>query len=302
MLLGPLFLLDHPSTGTIGLRSQSSIFHGDVFSTSYLLFHSACTTFMYVVTVWPILYLSYMVIFSKKQRIKIEYSIVNNSKTQWGLFFLFAGVAYSGMMLIIKEELHRLAEPVWDSIFENYSLPVVCCVGGTMMHILIYSMLSIFALVIQNVADFQELKIQQNKKPASFRDWMYIMKEVLASMLFWQGPFLYGQYGFVEMVSLPLEYKKIGSVEWYLFFCFAAAVIEDVWHFMAHRTCHVNKWLYKNVHKLHHTYTSPFGPVAEQAHVVETLFLGLGFFPFRLHVGPLFHDDALAVVQTSFDA
>jgi methylsterol monooxygenase len=39
---------------------------------------------------------------------------------------------------------------------------------------------------------------------------------------------------------------------------------------------------YKHIHKLHHTYSAPFGIAAEYAHPLETIFLGLGFF-----VGPL---------------
>ena len=35
---------------------------------------------------------------------------------------------------------------------------------------------------------------------------------------------------------------------------------------------------YKHVHKVHHTYTTPFGLTAEYAHPIETSVLGFGFF------------------------
>lgn len=43
----------------------------------------------------------------------------------------------------------------------------------------------------------------------------------------------------------------------------------------AHRALHWGP-LYKKIHKLHHTYSAPFGLAAEYAHPLEILILGLG--------------------------
>jgi methylsterol monooxygenase len=52
-------------------------------------------------------------------------------------------------------------------------------------------------------------------------------------------------------------------------------VLEDTWHYWMHRTLH---WapLYRNVHKLHHKYSAPFGLAAEYASPIEVMLLGIG--------------------------
>lgn len=52
-------------------------------------------------------------------------------------------------------------------------------------------------------------------------------------------------------------------------------MIEDAWHYFGHRLFHY-PYLYKRIHKLHHTYSAPFGLAAEYAHPIETLVLGAG--------------------------
>jgi methylsterol monooxygenase len=53
-------------------------------------------------------------------------------------------------------------------------------------------------------------------------------------------------------------------------------VVEDAWHYWNHRLMHEVTWLYKNVHKLHHTYSAPFGMTAEYANPIEVMVLGFG--------------------------
>merc|ERR1711957_933882 len=54
-------------------------------------------------------------------------------------------------------------------------------------------------------------------------------------------------------------------------------LVDDTWVYFGYRALH-DRRIYKYVHKLHHTYTSPFAPSAEYEHPVETVFLGIGFF------------------------
>jgi methylsterol monooxygenase len=63
--------------------------------------------------------------------------------------------------------------------------------------------------------------------------------------------------------------------------CLVFLVVEDAYQYFAHRFLHWGS-LYKNIHKLHHEYSAPFGIAAEYAHPLETIILGLGFF-----IGPL---------------
>ncbi|KAF7729019.1 C-4 sterol methyl oxidase [Apophysomyces ossiformis] len=46
-------------------------------------------------------------------------------------------------------------------------------------------------------------------------------------------------------------------------------VVEDFFHYVAHRLLH-QPWLYRKVHKVHHQYAAPFGIASEYAHPVET--------------------------------
>eukprot|EP01118_Nematostelium_gracile_P010916 TRINITY_DN3831_c0_g1_i1.p1 TRINITY_DN3831_c0_g1~~TRINITY_DN3831_c0_g1_i1.p1 ORF type:complete len:296 (-),score=44.10 TRINITY_DN3831_c0_g1_i1:94-981(-) len=59
------------------------------------------------------------------------------------------------------------------------------------------------------------------------------------------------------------------------------ALVEDVTHYFLHRILHT-PWLYKNIHKVHHHYASPFGLAAAYAHPLEVIILGFATF-----LGPL---------------
>lgn len=88
---------------------------------------------------------------------------------------------------------------------------------------------------------------------------------------------MFGTYTFTEMFDIPYDWAHMPR--WYIL-CgqvLICAVIEDTWHYWVHRLMH-HKRLYKYVHKVHHTFQAPFGMVAEYAHPVETVVLGLGFF------------------------
>lgn len=52
-------------------------------------------------------------------------------------------------------------------------------------------------------------------------------------------------------------------------------VLEDAWHYWMHRAMHWGP-LYKNIHKIHHQYSAPFGLAAEYASPIEVMVLGLG--------------------------
>lgn len=52
-------------------------------------------------------------------------------------------------------------------------------------------------------------------------------------------------------------------------------VLEDAWHYWMHRALHWGP-LYKNIHKIHHTHSAPFGLAAEYASPIEVMILGIG--------------------------
>ena len=52
-------------------------------------------------------------------------------------------------------------------------------------------------------------------------------------------------------------------------------VVEDAWHYLAHRSLHT-RWGFTKIHYLHHHYTTPFGVAASYAHPLETIYTGFG--------------------------
>jgi methylsterol monooxygenase len=73
----------------------------------------------------------------------------------------------------------------------------------------------------------------------------------------------------VTTVPFPPVLKMIYQIV--IFF-----IMEDTWHYWAHRAMHIWPWFYKNVHKLHHQYSAPFGMAAEYASPIEVMVLGIG--------------------------
>eukprot|EP00485_Elphidium_margaritaceum_P006548 CAMPEP_0202687828 /NCGR_PEP_ID=MMETSP1385-20130828/3423_1 /ASSEMBLY_ACC=CAM_ASM_000861 /TAXON_ID=933848 /ORGANISM="Elphidium margaritaceum" /LENGTH=627 /DNA_ID=CAMNT_0049342677 /DNA_START=183 /DNA_END=2066 /DNA_ORIENTATION=+ len=123
-------------------------------------------------------------------------------------------------------------------------------------------------------------KIQKDKKLASFREQWNAMLYVLATQAFIQLPpnllviyYNLGDFG----ANMKCTYADMPP--WYhtLFISWICLIIEDAWHYFAHRALH-HKSVYGAIHKLHHEYTAPFTHTAEYAHPIETIILGVGFF------------------------
>lgn len=76
-------------------------------------------------------------------------------------------------------------------------------------------------------------------------------------------------FGLETSVPFPPLYKMAYQIA--IFF-----VMEDAWHYWAHRLMHASSFLYKNIHKIHHQYSAPFGLAAEYASPIEVMVLGFG--------------------------
>ncbi len=89
------------------------------------------------------------------------------------------------------------------------------------------------------------------------------------------------------MFGLTVEPETLPP--WYiiLFQLFCFFIIEDFAHYWLHRALHT-EFLYRNIHSVHHEYTSPISLAANYSHPLEIIILGactfLGPLLFRPHV------------------
>jgi len=113
--------------------------------------------------------------------------------------------------------------------------------------------------------------------PASLTQWRHVFVHIAASQIFVQLPLITGQYFFVKFFQIPYDYESIPGVWSILLRVMLSLVVDDTWVYFGHRALH-DKRIYKHIHKVHHTYTTPFAPDAEYEHPIETVFLGIGFF------------------------
>nr|OQO19221.1 Methylsterol monooxygenase [Rachicladosporium sp. CCFEE 5018] len=142
-----------------------------------------------------------------------------------------------------------------------------------MMHEIVYFGRCIPWLIVDRIKALRKYKIQTHKVPTAQEQWD-CAKLVLLSHFTVELPQIWffhpmAQYfGMAHTVPFPPLYKMIYQIA--IFFVF-----EDAWHYWSHRALHWGP-LYKNIHKIHHQYSAPFGLAAEYASPIEVMFLGIG--------------------------
>lgn len=127
--------------------------------------------------------------------------------------------------------------------------------------------------IIDQIPYFRRWKIQPTKIPST-KEQLYCLKSVLLSHFLVEAIPIWTFHPMCEKlgisVEVPFPHWKTMCFEIALFF-----VLEDMWHYWAHRLFHYG-FFYKYIHKQHHRYAAPFGLSAEYAHPVETMSLGFG--------------------------
>lgn len=127
--------------------------------------------------------------------------------------------------------------------------------------------------IIDQIPYFRRWKIQPTKIPST-KEQLYCLKSVLLSHFLVEAIPIWTFHPMCEKlgisVEVPFPHWKTMCFEIALFF-----VLEDMWHYWAHRLFHYGVF-YKYIHKQHHRYAAPFGLSAEYAHPLETMSLGFG--------------------------
>jgi len=159
----------------------------------------------------------------------------------------------------------------WYQYMENDILATG--IMSFVMHELVYFGRSLPWVIIDAIPYFRRWKIQDTKIPTPAEQWR-CTKLVLFSHFTVELPQIWlfhpmcKYFGMDTGVPFPHWTKMAYQI--IIFF-----IMEDTWHYWSHRAFHWGP-LYKYVHKIHHTYSAPFGLAAEYASPIEVMALGLG--------------------------
>jgi sterol desaturase/sphingolipid hydroxylase (fatty acid hydroxylase superfamily) len=210
----------------------------------------------------------------------LDFSILSNEFFPQFSFFLeeipklYLDKSMRGHSLQPTNELER----VWVSFIQFFGEFKAILVFYAFMTIC-YILAGCFCAVIDYSRILDKYKIQAGKYADVPGYWLCI-KNILQNYVLVIIPLLLVGYpifcwvGFSSALPLP-------SLSTFSFQFFFFMLAEDISHYFFHRILHT-PWLYKNIHKLHHTYQAPFGLAASFAHPIEILILGLATF-----LGPL---------------
>jgi len=141
------------------------------------------------------------------------------------------------------------------------------------MHEVVYFGRSLPWIVMDYIPALSKYKIQQSKIPTLKEQWT-CAKLVLLTHFMVELPVIWlfhpmaQMFGIQTGVPFPDLFTRAYQIA--IFFVF-----EDMWHYWTHRAMHWGP-LYKNIHKIHHQYSAPFGLAAEYASPIEVMVLGIG--------------------------
>jgi 4-alpha-methyl-delta7-sterol-4alpha-methyl oxidase len=161
---------------------------------------------------------------------------------------------------------------MWRHLVEGRSNFFLYAVMPTLVVTAAYASGSVLCWILDALPSLRKYKIQPKVHPPA--EWWHCIRHILFHKLTSEIPLTFASYplfvwlGVSKDLPLPGAWTVVGTLA-------ASFVIEDAWHYFAHRTLHI-RWLYKHVHGIHHRYTTPFGVAANYAHPVETIFTGFG--------------------------
>ncbi|KAK1284968.1 Methylsterol monooxygenase 1-1 [Acorus calamus] len=167
------------------------------------------------------------------------------------------------------------AETVWFRYSSGMSDFVLYCHNVLFLFLFTVVPLSLALVEVRWPSLIRRYKLQpkvQLTPSAVFR----CFTDVMRILLFTIAPLQLASYPIIKLIgirtglALPSAWEILSQLVVYV-------LIEDFSHYWIHRFLHV-KWMYENIHRVHHEYTAPIGFVASYAHPVDAMFLGLPSF------------------------
>jgi methylsterol monooxygenase len=141
------------------------------------------------------------------------------------------------------------------------------------MHELVYFGRCLPWIIIGQIPYFNKYKIQGQKIPTAEEQWT-CAKFVLLIHFTVELPQIWLFHPLAEACGMDhqVPFPSLATIVTQILIFF---VLEDTWHYWMHRLLHWGPF-YKNIHKIHHQYSAPFGLAAEYASPIEVFFLGIG--------------------------
>ncbi|EGU89384.1 C-4 sterol methyl oxidase [Fusarium odoratissimum] len=141
------------------------------------------------------------------------------------------------------------------------------------LHELVYFGRCIPYMMMDYIPYFQQFRIQKQKVPTLKEQWD-CAAIVLISHFTAELPQIWFFHPVATYLGMDygVPFPPVWKMALQIAICF---VMEDAWHYWFHRALHYGP-LYKAIHKMHHTYSAPFGLAAEYASPIETALLGIG--------------------------
>ncbi len=161
---------------------------------------------------------------------------------------------------------------LWRALVDDRSSFFLYGVVPTIVVTVAYLLGTLATWLLERASGQRAYKLQARVHDGSV--WRQCLRHVFLNKLTSEIPLTFAAYpAFVWLgVRADLPLPGVGTVLLTLVGCF---LIEDAWHYFAHRSLH-GKWAYAKIHHIHHKYTTPFGPAANYAHPLETIYTGFG--------------------------
>jgi len=173
-----------------------------------------------------------------------------------------------------------IATQYWGYMRENLTDAQIKIGLTFIVHELAYWLIYLPFFIAERIPALQKYKLQQTRPFSSIQQWNCFKKILVMHVTLELPLMIIGHFAFHYIgmgMSLPLP--SWTSIAKAVVGCF---LIEDFYFYWLHRFLHWGP-VYRNIHKLHHDHSNPFGMAAEYAHPIETFLLGIGTV-----LGPIF--------------
>ena len=168
----------------------------------------------------------------------------------------------------------RLLQPLWDLRlgYEDYVgsplFPIFLSVGFYFLCMIPFTLLDLFG---KDLTWVQRYKIQPDKEVT----WPSIRKAIFLTLwnhLIFILPVSMAQWVWTPHIYLPAKAPDVWELCWQ---CISALAIFDMEYFIWHAMHHKIRFLYRNVHSIHHQYHAPHSWVTQYLHPWELVSVGL---------------------------